>query len=178
MTPTEHDDTAAGTEAAPDVAAIRTLAALRDITVPPVKFGNASASVTREGYVLDSADIGRKYGFADGDCPDLIGDMVRDWFNDDTVFVENSVWHPILFSMVTTRLLPAIGAPDLPVYMLDGYHHNPIRIDDTGLTDVTVPAGTVTVDWMDLFARVVAAMPDRRILSADEREEQEYGGFS
>lgn len=159
-----------------DSAAIATLAALRGIEVPPVKFGNATAMVTRAGLVLDSADINAKYGFADGDCPDLILDMVRDWFNDDWVHIETDVWHPVLFELVRTRLLPAIGVPDLPVFMLEGYHHNPIRLDAHPST-VSVPAGTLTVDWMDVFARVVAAMPQRRILTDAEREAQEYGAF-
>lgn len=147
------------------LAAITTLAALRGITVPDIASTGAYDADTPAGYVLPSADIGTKYGFSDGNCPAPVADMVKDWFNDDWVFISSDVWHPVLFDVVTTRLLPAVGAPDLPVYLMSTIH-NPIRLSDA---TYQVPAGTVTVDWMDLFARVVAAMPQRHILSDADR---------
>lgn len=159
-----------------DPAAILTLATLRGITAPILDRGGDVRGWTVQGLVLNSDGINAKHGFGDGDCPDPILAMVCEWFNDDWVTIDSEVWHPVLFDLVRTRLLPAIGAPDLPVFMMEGYHHNPIRID-ADPKDVSVPAGTVTVDWLDLFARVVAATPTRRILTDAEREAQEYGGF-
>lgn len=148
------------------IESIATMAALRDIAAPRVKFSSASPSVTNEGFVLHSEHIDTKWGFRDGDCPDFVSDMAWRWFNDESVYIENAVWHPILFHLVVTRLLPAVGATDAPVHMLDGYHHNPIRLT----SPYKIPQGEVTVPWIDLLALVVAAMPDQPILTDAERD--------
>lgn len=156
-----------GPESSDRLAAFITLAALRGITVPDMASTGAYDCDTPAGYVLYSADIGTKYGFSDGNCPAPVVEMVKDWFNDDWGFVSSDVSHPVLFDVVTTRLLPAVGAPDAPVYLMSTIH-NPIRLA-AHPKDTHIPAGTVTVDWMDLFARVIAAMPERRILSDADR---------
>lgn len=156
-----------------DPAAIATLAALRGITVPPVKFSNASETVSTEGYVLRADHLDARWGFGDGDAPNIVQSMAQEWFNDDDVYVEQSVWHPILFHLVTTRLLPAIDATDAPVRLMST-HHNPIRFTDP---TYKAPAGSVTVPWMDLLALVVVAMPDQRILSDEERSMGEFGSL-
>lgn len=105
------------------------------------------------GLLLDSHSLGIKHGFNDGDTPDPVLHMARDYYNDPHFFVDSTAWHPTLMDLVQTYLLPSLGNPDTDLYTLSTCH-NPIR--STRPIPNTFPHGTVYVPWYHVLAHLVA----------------------
>lgn len=134
-------------KAAAERAAIRTLAALRDLS-------GIGASST--GLRLSSRDIGSTYGFDKGRCPDLIVAAVADWYDDEHPHrlshrLTSVYWHAVLWEMVHDYLLPAMGIDDLDLTFWPGHHANPIHCFDPR----PFPYEVVHVTWDEVFARTI-----------------------
>ena len=141
------------------VAAIATMAALKGVTPPDY--------APSGGFALSAGSIGQKFGFYDGDTPDPVWDLLREYGTKVPLGI-GGWWRGVLWDLVIGHLVPAIdahlsahGQDPLPrLHFMEWTNHNPVRFASDETTADLPPDLTVHVPWLEVLAHCVIAVED------------------
>lgn len=127
-----------------------------------------------DGLLLTSESLFSKWGFNDGDTPDLPPAV------DDLLRATEVTWHDVLRRLVRTHLVPRIEKPLIVTDVESA--HNPVRVYDWQDGEaLDFPMGwdldepvVVTVTWDDVVDAIVATKTGAPLWEAEPRERMAF----